>query len=200
MRARFVTKWLAYIDKFVLFPRRLRRRLKIGAGGGPHLRSLERDVCPADSRNPGGSYLSRSARGARRARRANRLSGEPHGEIASALDRCRTARGDGRRLCLEGDAGGRAPARRAPGWKAKAGTDLAGLELPVSKAARRTKLRRALRDFRFSSRTHRSFCTSVRTCGGRIAKASCAFLRGAKSNGTGCLFLPENRSRRRFVR
>ena len=25
---RFVTKWLAYIDKFVLFPRRLRRRLK----------------------------------------------------------------------------------------------------------------------------------------------------------------------------
>ena len=50
---RFAAKWLGYVDKFLLFPRQLKRKLAKRDRPRPHLRPLERDVCRA--------HLQRSA-------------------------------------------------------------------------------------------------------------------------------------------
>ena len=43
----FIAKWLAYVDKFLIFPRRLRAKLTKRTGSRAYLRSFKRDVFPA---------------------------------------------------------------------------------------------------------------------------------------------------------
>ena len=196
----FVAKWLAYIDKFVLFPRRLRSKLK----AAPALVHICDHSNAMYARHIRGVPVVATCHDLLAVRGAlgepNRLSSQLHRKAASALDRLRSGGSDGRKLCFAGDARRRSEAGDTPRWKTQAGIDLAGFELSISGAASARSSRTIGGTFRPRAGHTVRPCTSARTCTGKIAKASCAFSRAARINGMDRSFSPGNRSRTRSVR
>jgi len=118
MAGDLIAKWLAYIDKFVLFARL--RAIENCACVGPYLRPLECNVCTQIHGVPVVSTCQRSARRSG-ARANNGLSSQLHWKAASALIISGLEESCGHMLCSQAtleDARRLVTLRNGrPGWK-----------------------------------------------------------------------------------
>ena len=89
----FVAKWLGYLDKFLFFPRQLRRKLAADFDLVHICDHSNAMYCAARRRASRDRHLSRFARRSRRARRRDRLPGFCDRQISAALDRLGPAPG-----------------------------------------------------------------------------------------------------------
>jgi hypothetical protein len=128
----FVAKWLAYIDKFVLFPRNLRRKLK-AAPALVHICDHSNAMYAKQIR--GLPVVSTchdllAVRGA-----LGEQTDCPASATGKLLQRWILSGSCGHKLCFAGDTRRRPKAGEAPEWKTAVGSNFTRFELSLSTAA-----------------------------------------------------------------
>ena len=135
----FVAKWLGYFDKFLFFPRQLRRKLAAGFDLVHICDHSNAMYCAQVGERPVNRHLSRFTCGPRRAGRRDRMPGFCNRQISAALDRLRPAPGQRGGLRLIGHSARRGARGRPTRRSAATSAHSSRHQLSLPKTVRRSR-------------------------------------------------------------